>query len=287
MRTQTLDAIRFLTCSRFVLVVLGLLIASSSWAKAQDFRIYTRVFDESQATDQQQAPVIGRSLSIYHAGRVYDYMDEPHELVILDTIHERFLIISLKHQKSTTVEFAQLNQFMRVATKEAESLLTEFQQLAQPDSLAQAKLLQFQLQPNFETLYEAEKLELRCESPLMNYVVQGVKADPVALKRYIKYADATAQLNSILHPNASMPAPRILLNSKLQEHNLLPTRVSLTMSLNPPAKLRAEHSIRWSLDAADRDRIAAWESHLRSPHIEHLSFHDYQRTLFNSLASGK
>ena len=50
-----------------------------SLAPAQDFRISTRVYNQAPTTDAKRSPVISRSLSLFHAGKVYDYIDTINE----------------------------------------------------------------------------------------------------------------------------------------------------------------------------------------------------------------
>lgn len=51
-------------------------------AEAQGYRVYTRVSLQETAGENAEKTVIGRSLTIWHAGKIYDYMPSVGELVV-------------------------------------------------------------------------------------------------------------------------------------------------------------------------------------------------------------
>ena len=72
---------------------------------------------------------MARSLTLFHAGKVYDYMenigmDDIGEVVILDPIHNRFVILNSNYL-ATRVEFGELRQYLNVGEHEAELYLQE------------------------------------------------------------------------------------------------------------------------------------------------------------------
>lgn len=274
-----------------LLVASSVATLTSNTAQAQDFRIYTRVFDDSPATlaqqknDPQAGPkVIARSLSLFHAGKIYDYMDSVQELVVFEPGHERFTVIHGTRLKATTVEFAQLRQFLRVAETEADKYLEELKQTQSPTSKTEASALAFQLDPNFEQSFDRSKKLLQLSSPQFNYKVRcETPKIPEVVETYLQYADWTSRLNYVLHPKTLLPGPRLAVNKALKKHQQIPTRVELTMNVNgTETKLRAEHSIRWELDATDRGRIHEWEQLLTSPRVTYVSIHDYQRAFLTA-----
>jgi hypothetical protein len=258
-------------------------IDSNSSCDAQDFRIYTCVQRLSSANNAQTSEVVARSLTLFHAGKSYDYMDDVGELIVFEPALERFTILHGKLMKVTTVEFAQLKQFLRVAETETQKCLTEMTRINEAKATIERDFLLIQLKPDFDEQWDSNKQELVLKSAPLTYKVKcAEKVQPEFVKAYLSYADWMAQLNSILHPQTLMPGPRIALNAALRKQQKIPVSVELESDVQLGIHLKADHNIRWELDTIDRSRITDWERLILNPQVETISFHNYQRLWMTS-----
>ncbi|MCA9116628.1 MAG: hypothetical protein KDA79_16220 [Planctomycetaceae bacterium] len=257
-------------------------------AEAQDFRIYTRLYDHSMtpAADQprERIPVASRSLTLFHAGKVYDWISEIGEVIIFDPSHRRFLILNTSRKISTTVEFEQLRQMLKIASEVARERVDELRNDSNGLTEA-AAAIEFQLTPQFAEKIEGDGQRLSLTSGFLQYRAQCAKApEPEIGAAYYDYADWMCRLNYVLHPQTLLPGPRLMLNQSLRQQGLLPTDVELRTEFEPRLHFEAEHTIHWKLDTSDRSLIHLWESRLRSDDVRQLSFRDYQRTVLGTTA---
>ncbi|MBT5018964.1 MAG: hypothetical protein HON04_09465 [Planctomicrobium sp.] len=271
--------------TRFVsglLCFAAILSISPETAFSQTLRVSTSVADVSRPENIQQ---LSYSLTLFHGGRVYDYMPDVGEVVIFEPIHNRFIILG-KNFSATEVSFAEINHFLESAQTEAVQYIEELSADPDPMSAAKANAMRFQLSPDFQESYEKSQNLLKLSGTELEY---SVEAQPVeaanVVNRYLEYADWAKRLNFVLHRNSSLPQSRIQLNQSLRERKLLPKAVELTMHLNPPVKFRAEHRFADEFQSADRRLISQWERTLQSDQIRWMTFREYQQNLL--VQSGK
>ena len=120
--------------------------------------------------------------------------------------------------------------------------------------------LEFQVDPQFTEAFDPASGKLRLSSQFVNYEVATATVERAGVVRqYLDWADWTARLNYVLHPQAVTPDARIELNNALREQDRIPTQVDLSVTIDGPLRLRAEHTFVWSLRSFDRDSIAKWE----------------------------
>jgi hypothetical protein len=272
-------------CRALAAVVLVGLLACA--ARAQEFRIYTRVYDAAAQADGKPA-VIGRSLSLFHAGKVYDYVENgsESEVIIYEPAHDRFVVLNTSRNLATTIHFDEVRQKMQVARQVTEERIAELQQrrpAVAPDMLAK---LRFPLTPTFSEKLNGEAKRLTLSSPHLEYNVAFARVeDREAVEFYLRYADWIAQLNYVLHPHALYPQPRLALNEHLRAGGYMPIEVRLDSRIGLPMSLRAEHEVVWKLDDRDRGDIHQWESLLRSDLTEQVPLQKYQQLLLISQSS--
>lgn len=244
---------------------------------AQDLRVYTSVTELAQAPEQQR--VISHSLTLFHAGRVYNYIDQVGEVVIFEPAHHRFIILG-NDFTATEVPFSELNHFLETARKEAAQYIGELEARNNPDSDKLAAALRFQLNPEFLKSSHENAKRLSLQGSSLTYHVETAEAEsPELVRQYLNYADWAARLNYVLHPHSAYPAGRLQLNAELRERGRLPTRVELTMHLQQTVRLRAAHQYDWKLQSVDRKHISHWERTLQSNRVRWMTFHEYQQHL--------
>lgn len=260
--------LRVLACA---VSVVGLVAAN---AAAQDFSIYTQVFDLDAR--EQKIP-IARSRTVSHAGKVYDAIPAADEVTVLEPAHRRIWIVNGEKGCLVSVDFDELRHLLRNAEDRLSQRLREIEpQSNTPSELTD--ILRFQLRPYFETEFDAGKHRLRLISKSVSYEVEGVVSEhQPAVETYLAHADWACRLNYVLHPQPLFPTVRLSLNEQLRRQKMLPTRVTLRAKLDRPLNLKAEHSLSWSLDNLDRQSIHKWESLLRDPKLQKVSLAEYQR----------
>ncbi|MGE5192079.1 MAG: hypothetical protein ACM3U2_06210 [Deltaproteobacteria bacterium] len=267
---------------------IAVLLFCAAAAPAQDFRVYTQIRDARapEAAGKKGAParLLGRSTSLFHAGKVYDYLDAGHQMTIFEPAHERFVIIDGSSRRMTAVSFEFIENHLFRAGKATEEKIAELRAEGTPQAVRQADLLQFQLAPKFVEKYDAQKRLLTLSSPFLSYEVKCGEHDSVALiQGYLNYTDWAQRLNYLVNPRAMPPAPRLALNEVLRRRKLLPVKVTLHTSNREGLHLRAEHRYDWMLDATDRKTITYWERLLNAGDMKEISPEQF----FEADAGGK
>ena len=264
------------------LITLTLFASAAPPSAAEDMSVYTTVSRISE--EDGTSVVVARSLTLFHAGKIYDYMEDIGEVVILEPIHNRFVILNSNYM-ATRVGFGELQQYLHVGQHEAELYLQELAARDDRQARRAADALEFQLAPEFEESYEPTLQRLSLTSPSMSYQVNTARVDGAHLvQQYLTYADWAQRLNYVLHPHATFPAPRLKLNESLRQKGLLPTRVDLVTRLDGELHLRAEHRFNWELMTEDKAHIHKWEQMLDWEKVTWVTFPEYQDRIISGLA---
>ena len=277
-------------------IALGLVLFTRT-GFAQEFRVYTRVSDagatvRSDSQKKTSPPVIARSLSLFRAGKAYDYLGNVGEVIIFEPSRRRFIIMNGTTRMVSTITFDEIERYLQRARSETKKYIIGLEQKGDAASLKSIQSLRFQLDPTFNAHYEAADDQLTLNSKPFRYDVRCATADSTkavdreafqeAVRTYLNYADWTARLNYVLHSRALAPAPRLALNAVLRQGKRLPVQVDLRVDLEKPLHLRAEHKIHWNLDRKDRGDIRHWEMMLDDKSMRRVPFREYQRALLVS-----
>lgn len=259
-----------------VLAVLFITLTNGQHAFAQGMSVFTKVVD---ITNPEQPIPQSHSLTLFHGGRVYDYMEEAGEVVIFEPIHHRFIVLGSDFA-ATEVSFAEINHFLETAQTKALQYIEELSIDSDPKSASMAAAIRFQLSPSFDVSYDEANRKLQLSGTELQYDVIGQAVESeAAVHRYLEYADWAKRLNYVLHSQPSLPQPRLKLNERLREHSLLPLSVELTLHLDPPVRFRAEHRYADELKSNDRRLISLWEQRLQSDKVRWMTFRQYQQNL--------
>ncbi|SFH85412.1 hypothetical protein [Planctomicrobium piriforme] len=269
-----------------VALLLGWAVSSSP-VSAQDMRVYTTVSELSRAPAPSRA--VSHSLTLFHAGKVYDYMEEAGEVLIFEPVHHRFVILG-KNFSATEVPFAEINHSLESTRTESVQVVEKLLQQSDDNSRRLGMLMNFQLNPEFQSNLSENRNVFEMKAEPLTYTVKTTKLDsPQFVRQYLDYADWAARLNFVLHPSSNFPDVRLKLNEALRREELLPTQVDLqfeTLNLQngsaPRGKqmqYRAEHQFTWEFQSVDRRHISHWEKQLRSNDIRWMTFQEYQQKL--------
>lgn len=265
-----------MSVARLVLVIL-LGACSISSVHAQELRVYTRTVDLTglPAEQQAKAPIVARSLTLFHANKVYDYIDSAREVTVYEPIQKRFTILHEASGTVTTISSDQVRRFIEIAEDEALQMIASGQRNGTATTL---EFLRFQIRPKFTVQYEEPAHRLRLDHTQMRYEADcAAPPEGMIAKAYFDYADAIAELNAVLHPQSLLPAPRLQLNEELRHRDLLPRSVRRQIHGSMITDLRADHEWVWTLSDYDRQMIAKWDRQLRDENIRKLEFRQFQQ----------
>jgi len=262
-----------------------MLSATADIATAQQFRVYTRVTQmrPGQSLPPTDQDVIARSLTLFHAGRVFDWLPAVGEVTVFEPSHERFILYNGRRKMATTVSFAEIQRVLDSARDETRSYVQRLEERGTVDAGSVTNPLRFQLAPVFEEKFDAGQQHLSLTSPRFRYEVTcGDPLTPQATTAYLNYADWAARLNYVLHPRSLYPEPRLKLNTSLREHQRIPLSVVLRVDFDQPLVLSADHRFAWQLEEQDRQHITHWEQQLRDNSLEWVAFRDYQQAILGT-----
>ena len=247
----------------------------------QEMRVYTTVRNLSALAANEpaeRAPVIARSLTLFHAGKVYDYVEAAREVTVFEPSHHRFTLLNERRHTVTEVAQDEVRQYLGLVEQEALKRLEAANEQTAPTHVRSLAWLKFQLKPDFEISFDAAKSSVTLFDHRCRYSADG-QAPPSkgVVETYLRFADATAELNSVLHPQAPLPRPRLQLNEELRRRELLPIIVDLQANLDPPLHLQARHEWHWKFLPTDRQMISGWEAQLNDATRRRIGFRQYQQ----------
>ena len=265
---------------RFFGWLAPLLVASVTAANAQEMRIYTTVRNLAAPAGEsaERAPVIARSLTLFHAGKVYDYVDSAKEVTVFEPSHHRFTLLNERRRTVAEVSQDEIRQFLGLVEQEGWKRLEAEQERNGTSQLRSLGWLKFQLKPEFQVSFDPAKSTLTLLDRSGRYKAEG-QAPPSkgVVESYLRFADAAAELNSVLHPQAPLPNPRLQLNEELLKRQLLPVSVELEATLDRPLHLQARHEWTWKFQSTDRQLISGWDKQLNDPTLRRITFRQYQQ----------
>ena len=256
--------------------LLSLPVCGTSVATAQEFRVYTSVSEIGPNAGSRR--VVARSLTLFHAGRVYDHMEQVGELVIFEPVEDRFVLI--RDHLATEVSLDELRNMLETAKTAAERYAGGLQARTDAEAAKTRAQLEFQLKPQFAEHADPAAHRLVLDGGELRYDVTGAAMTaPDVLATYVEYANWAARLNAVLHSQGTFPGPREALNTALLKHQWLPVSVTLQARDPRDLHLRADHEFRWQLQPIDRDLIHQWEQLRQSDRMQWVSFREYQHKL--------
>ncbi|HWA99533.1 MAG TPA: hypothetical protein VG713_13615 [Pirellulales bacterium] len=216
---------------------LLLMVAATGLAQADDFFVQSKVFLGKEVVE---------SATMFHGGRVYDFLAEPEEVTVFDPPGHKFVVLDMQRQIKTEISTSQIDEFTQKIQNEA---------LARP-----VPLLAFLAKPTFTEAFDSATGELTLKSDWMDYTVQTAKPKQSdAASKYADFNNWQTKLNTLMHPGSLPPFARLALNEALDRRSRLPTEVQVVRYAQHPSKrqttIRAEHRLQWRLVDSDLKRI--------------------------------
>lgn len=272
--------------------VMGVLLAvfsqvvSGQSVIAADFRVFTAVQHAEAGPDGTPGAVITRTVTIFHAGKVYDYSESSQnsEVIIYEPTQKRFRLLNLSRGIVATAAFDEIKQKVKIAREET---AREAKVLAatEPNRGEMAELLTFQLSPDFDVQFDDKQQRLSLQGRPLSYNVETMRPEqPEIVDPYLEYADWICQLNYVLAIGPILPEPRMTLNRRLRDQGVLPKSVILKANTSPPINLQARHTFHLELNANERNWIYQWETRLKSDSIRQVTLQEYQKEILAAQA---
>jgi hypothetical protein len=267
---------------------LGAVLVCCAWGwslgglaiHAQELRVYTKTSQLSPGAERPE--VVARSLTLFHAGKVYDYIDALGEVTIFEPAHHRFTILNRDSGTFAIVSRDEVRRFLSLAEEGARQVVTDLLRSPDPQQKPALEFIEFQLEPVFDARYDEATKRLRLQSPHLIYdVTCAASPQPPIVDAYLRYADAMAELNAVLHPQSLLPGPRQAMNEELRRRHVLPVQVRRTLPGPAMIELTAEHEWRWSLSELERQYIANWEGDLTKGRVRQTPFEQMQRAVLS------
>ena len=269
---------------RFGIAIVAMLALLPSEVSAQGLRVSTVVYDASRLDSTGKEPVVSSNFSLFHTGRVYDYVEAAGEVVIFEPALKRFTVLNSAQGVYTTIAFAEIKRLLDAREPKTQQYIADLINRQSGEAERAAKMLKFQLHPSFETKFDAANGNLVLSAESWKYSVSTREwAEPEQIEKYLTYTDWTAMLNCVLHPSSMFPEPRLALNEELRKlNNRMPVIVHLDLRPDERRVLRAEHQFVLNLTDKDRSLINGWNETLKSNDLKKLPFRGYQQAVLIS-----
>lgn len=247
-------------------------------ANAQGLKVSTAVYNAGQLDSNGREPIVSSSVSLFHAGKVYDYVEAVGEVVIYEPSKNRFVLLNPGRGLLTIIRFEELNRLLAARAPRIEEYLAELRQTGAKDLAKAERNVRFQLAPEFRKTFDSNSGTLLLKGPSWTYVVSTREwEDQDQVRTYIRYTDWTARLNYVLHPSSLFPEPRLALNEAVLElKNRIPVAVQLSLQPDEKLTLRAEHQFTRGLSDQERRLISDWNAAMTSGQLKELPFRQYQ-----------
>ncbi len=267
----------------FACGVLAATLALSATATAQDFHVETTLY----AVGRSEPRELMQSITLFHAGKTYDFIPPLGELIIFDPAHGQFTLMNTRQRRMTEVHLDEVNRMLDMARRALNDHLQMLQAETKPNQSAIEQIL-FQFNPQFERSMTQTNAgpQIELKSKFFDYRVLAAPAPtPAHAFVYLNYADWIVRLNYVLQPGAILPEQRLALDSALREAKLVPVDVNFTIVGGESATVRAQHHIYWELNERDRELVRQWDGLISRHELKKVSFQDYQRSLLMSQSS--
>lgn len=258
-------------------------LVTARTADAQEFRVSTTVYDLSAQPEGGRPPVIARAQTLFHAGKAYDHLEGADEVRVYEPTERRFRVFSPKRGVTATVAFDEIRQLLKPPRDMIDRRLAELAGKDNPDAARAANFLRFQLDPRFQEAFNPATATLTLDGRVIRYDVKSADPRrPEIVATYLDYADWTARLNYLLYPSPVLPDVRCALNQALRAKGQVPEDVKLRIELSPPLIQRAQHSLKFALNDADRGKIREWEAQLSGGGLRQVPLTEYQRAVLTA-----
>lgn len=195
---------------------------------------------------------------------MFDFLNEPAEVIVFDKAHRRFILLDIGRQVRSEISMEDVQNFInRVKQRMSGHPTANFKWLADP---------------SFEESFDRENAELTLKSPLITYQARVQATTATVATQYREFSDWYAQFNFALNAKSRPPFPRMMLNDAIERRQGVAKEVHLSAALNAkdaPVKITSRHELSTQLDSTDTKRVAEAREYLRS--FRSVSFREYRQ----------
>lgn len=230
-------------------------------ASTEDFRVENQVF-----LGDREKPAV-RSTTIFREGVVYDYLENPAEVIVFEKQGGRFALLDTARRVRAELTTQEVVAFTRQMQQRAESHKNPF--------------IRFLAAPSFHEQFDQPSGELTLSSPWLTYRLVLMDAEsPAIARQYREFSDWYARVNTLLNPGSRPPFARLLVNAALAKREAIAREVHLTLTPKEgfPRKrttIHSRHQLVRRLVEADLDRVAQTRQFLEI--FKPVEFKDYRR----------
>jgi hypothetical protein len=241
-----------------VLAAAAIVLGGLRPALAEDFRVDNQVFSDKATAPESQG------ITIFQGGVVYDFLDNPPEVVVFDPAARRFVLLDAGRRLTAEVSIEKVTTFNDWQKAWATN---------QPN-----RVLQFFGQPRFEESFSKAAGELTLSSPWAIYKIKLAAAGKGVAEQYREFCDWYARLNAVLSPRSRPPFARLAVNEAVIRHGAIPRQIELTLvakngAVSHQTVIRSQHKLVEPLAKADLERIAAVQRDIKA--FKPISFGQY------------
>lgn len=225
---------------------------------------------ESELFTAAEEQPVARSLTLFHEGVAWDFLELPDEeaaaddegmrlieIVLHDPARERVVVIDPVNRRKTEIPLIRLERLSVSLGKWARA--------------SDDRLVRWAGGPDFASGLSEKEGQLELAGPRVRYAVAHAAADsPEAAVTYRRFADTAILLKALLHPGGIPPFPRLALNRRLEAAAAIPTEVTLEIDARlavvagGPERLKSVHKTHPRLLSADHRLIAKAQAHVAS-----------------------
>jgi hypothetical protein len=245
----------------YSLIPLTGVLAFTLPAAADDFRIDNKVYVEGQ-----KEPV-GASTTIFRGGVLFDFMQQPEEITILDENGKRFILLDVRRKIRADLPLPAVADFADRLKRRAEESDDPF--------------VKFQADPKFDEQFNPSTGEVTLASQWMTYRIKTQSAENrETAAQYREVSDWLARLNTVLNPGTRLPATRLLVNEALAKRDLTASEVQLTTTaknglLSKKTLTWSKHQFSRQLTEADQARVK--QAHEYAAKFRTVGFSEYRK----------
>jgi len=246
--------------------VLGVVSMAVPQAVAEDFRIENKVYARAAIGTEKLA---SRSTTIFFGDMVFDYLDQPSEVIVFDRIGRRFVLLDTDRRvraELSTDEVAAFTARLRASAEDHDS-----------------PFIRFLATPEFDEQFDAQQGELTLASQFVTYQLNlAPSGSEAVVAQYREFSDWLAQVNTLLRPGSNPPFARLMVNAALATYDSTAKEVHLTVTPKktfPPTrvKLRSEHELSRSLAQGDLARVKQTQQFMAI--FEQIGIEEYRKKL--------
>lgn len=210
---------------------------------------------ESEVFVNDDETPVAKSLTLFHQGITWDFLDPPAEgaegdVILHDPARERVVVLDPRLNLKTeirTIRLERLNVSLAAWARQADDPLIQWAGAA-----------------DFGDAIVTDGTHLELSGPRVRYTVEFTRsASDEAVAAYRRFADTAILLKALMQPGGIPPFPRLAINRHVELAGGIPTAVTLRitpkLTLIPGAgeTLRSVHKVHPQLIDGDLSRIEA------------------------------